>query len=65
MERRATCTSIFVINRIMPLHVFGGTLLFILSIVTALMGITEKNIFSGQYSELPKAAVLGNTLGKD
>ncbi|XP_003748550.1 cytochrome b561 [Galendromus occidentalis] len=48
---------------LMPLHVFGGTAIFILSILAVLTGIVEKNVFMGKYSELPKPAVIGNVLG--
>ncbi|OQR73332.1 cytochrome b561-like [Tropilaelaps mercedesae] len=50
-------------TRYLPLHVFGGTMIFILSTCAALMGITEKIIYSYNYSSLPIGAQVGNTFG--
>ncbi|KAM3917105.1 plasma membrane ascorbate-dependent reductase CYBRD1 [Leptodactylus fuscus] len=50
----------------MPIHVYSGLLLFGGVIATALMGITEKLIFSlksPSYSSLPPHAIFVNTLG--
>ncbi|XP_066431965.1 plasma membrane ascorbate-dependent reductase CYBRD1 [Eleutherodactylus coqui] len=50
----------------MPIHVYSGLLLFGGVIATALMGITEKLIFSLKtppYSSLPPHGVFVNTLG--
>uniref|UniRef100_A0A8C6UKZ4 Plasma membrane ascorbate-dependent reductase CYBRD1 n=1 Tax=Neogobius melanostomus TaxID=47308 RepID=A0A8C6UKZ4_9GOBI len=50
----------------MPFHVFFGTLLFVGVIAVALMGITEKLIFSlksPKYSESPPEGIFVNVLG--
>ncbi|XP_066046047.1 LOW QUALITY PROTEIN: plasma membrane ascorbate-dependent reductase CYBRD1 [Chamaea fasciata] len=51
---------------LMPIHVYSGLTIFATVIATALMGITEKLIFSLQnpsYSESPPEAILVNCLG--
>ncbi|RMC18554.1 hypothetical protein DUI87_04446 [Hirundo rustica rustica] len=51
---------------LMPIHVFSGLTIFATVIATALMGITEKLIFSlknPSYSESPPEATLVNCLG--
>ena len=48
---------------LMPVHRFMGSLLFILVVASIVTGITEKLFFSGNYSELPTRAVVGNLLG--
>ncbi|KAM4626458.1 plasma membrane ascorbate-dependent reductase CYBRD1 [Discoglossus pictus] len=51
---------------LMPIHIYSGLLIFGTVIATALMGITEKLIFSVKeppYSKLPPEAVFVNTLG--
>ncbi|XP_003226215.2 plasma membrane ascorbate-dependent reductase CYBRD1 [Anolis carolinensis] len=53
---------------IMPIHVYSGLFLFGTVIATALMGITEKLIFSlripePRYSDFPDEALVVNTLG--
>ncbi|KAM9343122.1 plasma membrane ascorbate-dependent reductase CYBRD1 [Pholidichthys leucotaenia] len=50
----------------MPLHVYGGLLLFISIIAVSLMGITEKLIFSlndPKYKDSPPEAIFVNFLG--
>ncbi|KAE8299319.1 Cytochrome b reductase 1 [Larimichthys crocea] len=47
----------------MPLHVYGGLLLFASVIAVALMGITEKLIFGLKYSSSPPEAIFVNVLG--
>lgn len=48
----------------MPLHVFGGLMIFGLATATALMGLLEKAIFSKtSYSPLTAEGVLINTIG--
>ncbi|XP_033921557.1 plasma membrane ascorbate-dependent reductase CYBRD1 [Melopsittacus undulatus] len=52
---------------VMPIHVYSGLTIFAMVIATALMGITEKLIFSLRsnpaYSESPPEATLVNCLG--
>ncbi|CAL9693604.1 unnamed protein product [Knipowitschia caucasica] len=49
----------------LPLHVFCGVMLLVMSIGSCLLGITEKLLFSimGTYSQLPAEGVLANCLG--
>ncbi|XP_063789548.1 plasma membrane ascorbate-dependent reductase CYBRD1 [Pseudophryne corroboree] len=59
-------TPISIRAALMPVHVYSGLLLFGGVIATALMGITEKLIFSlksPSYSSLPPPAIFVNTLG--
>lgn len=49
---------------IMPFHVFLGLFAFVCSIAAALMGITEKTLFTlHNYSDLPGEGVLVNFIG--
>ncbi|XP_069717246.1 plasma membrane ascorbate-dependent reductase CYBRD1 [Phaenicophaeus curvirostris] len=51
---------------LMPIHVYSGLIIFTTVIATALMGITEKLLFSLQnpsYSALPPEAIFVNCLG--
>uniref|UniRef100_U3I821 Plasma membrane ascorbate-dependent reductase CYBRD1 n=1 Tax=Anas platyrhynchos platyrhynchos TaxID=8840 RepID=U3I821_ANAPP len=49
---------------LMPIHVYSGLLIFVAVIASALMGITEKLIFSlSAYSESPPEAIFVNCLG--
>ncbi|XP_065359752.1 plasma membrane ascorbate-dependent reductase CYBRD1 isoform X2 [Calliphora vicina] len=49
---------------IMPLHIYFGLFGFVLAIASALMGITEKAIFSVEnYSNLPSSGVMINLCG--
>ncbi|EDV96823.1 GH16482 [Drosophila grimshawi] len=50
---------------LMPLHVYFGLFGFVLAIASAVMGLTEKAIFSlgATYSTLPAAGVLTNIIG--
>ncbi|XP_074071822.1 plasma membrane ascorbate-dependent reductase CYBRD1 isoform X2 [Macrotis lagotis] len=51
---------------LMPIHVYSGLLIFGTVIATALMGVTEKLIFSLKnpaYSKLPPEGIFTNTLG--
>nr|Q5CZL8.2 RecName: Full=Plasma membrane ascorbate-dependent reductase CYBRD1; AltName: Full=Cytochrome b reductase 1 [Xenopus tropicalis] len=51
---------------LMPVHVYSGLLIFGTVIATALMGITEKLIFSLKeppYSKMPPEAIFVNTFG--
>uniref|UniRef100_A0A8B9D399 Plasma membrane ascorbate-dependent reductase CYBRD1 n=1 Tax=Anser brachyrhynchus TaxID=132585 RepID=A0A8B9D399_9AVES len=51
---------------LMPIHVYSGLLIFVAVIASALMGITEKLLFSLQspaYSESPPEAIFVNCLG--
>ncbi|KAM9036221.1 cytochrome b reductase 1 [Sarcophilus harrisii] len=51
---------------LMPIHVYSGLLIFGIVIATALMGVTEKLIFSlknPEYSKLPPEAIFTNILG--
>ncbi|KFM71715.1 Cytochrome b561, partial [Stegodyphus mimosarum] len=52
-------------GKYLPLHVFFGLAIFIMCVAAALMGITEKLIFSlgGKYSERSTSATIGNLLG--
>lgn len=52
-------------TKYLPLHVFFGLAIFVMVISAALLGITEKNIFSvgADYKNLPTTAVIGNLLG--
>ncbi|XP_073503063.1 plasma membrane ascorbate-dependent reductase CYBRD1 [Phyllobates terribilis] len=59
-------TPVSIRAALMPIHVYSGLLLFGGIIATALMGITEKLIFSLKnppYSNLPPHGVFVNTLG--
>ncbi|XP_072274430.1 plasma membrane ascorbate-dependent reductase CYBRD1 [Pyxicephalus adspersus] len=59
-------TPVSVRAALMPVHVYGGLLLYGGVIGSALMGITEKLIFSLKtppYSNLPPQAIFVNTLG--
>ncbi|XP_054716494.1 transmembrane ascorbate-dependent reductase CYB561-like isoform X2 [Uloborus diversus] len=49
----------------LPVHVFFGLFIFVMCVAAALMGITEKLIFSlnSTYKERPTPAVIGNLLG--
>ncbi|XP_071957289.1 plasma membrane ascorbate-dependent reductase CYBRD1-like [Antedon mediterranea] len=47
----------------MSSHVFFGVFILGLAGATVLMGIGEKLAFAGNYSELPKAAIIGNVAG--
>ncbi|XP_063070407.1 plasma membrane ascorbate-dependent reductase CYBRD1 [Engraulis encrasicolus] len=56
----------FVRAALMPIHVYGGLLIFSSVIATALMGITEKLIFGlkdPKYKDSPPEAVFVNVLG--
>ncbi|XP_060660612.1 plasma membrane ascorbate-dependent reductase CYBRD1 isoform X1 [Drosophila nasuta] len=50
---------------LMPLHIYFGLFGFVLAIASAVMGLTEKAIFSlgANYSTLPAAGVLANIIG--
>ncbi|XP_035186765.1 cytochrome b reductase 1 [Oxyura jamaicensis] len=49
---------------LMPIHVYSGLLIFVAVIASALMGITEKLLFSlPAYSESPPEAIFVNCLG--
>lgn len=49
---------------IMPFHVFVGLLGYVMALAAALMGLSEKAIFSmANYSELPSHAILINCIG--
>lgn len=50
---------------LMPLHIYFGLFGFVLAIASAVMGITEKAIFTlgANYSTLPASAVLANIIG--
>ncbi|XP_030570876.1 cytochrome b reductase 1 isoform X1 [Drosophila novamexicana] len=50
---------------LMPLHIYFGLFGFTLAIASAVMGLTEKAIFTlgANYSTLPAAAVLTNIIG--
>ncbi|XP_064552512.1 plasma membrane ascorbate-dependent reductase CYBRD1 isoform X3 [Drosophila montana] len=50
---------------LMPLHIYFGLFGFVLAIASAVMGLTEKAIFTlgANYSTLPAAAVLTNIIG--
>ncbi|KAM8710538.1 hypothetical protein ACLKA7_017197 [Drosophila subpalustris] len=50
---------------LMPLHVYFGLFGFVLAIASAIMGITEKAIFTlgANYSTLPASGVLANIIG--
>ncbi|XP_003747797.1 cytochrome b561 [Galendromus occidentalis] len=50
-------------SRFMPIHVFDGTMLFILSICAALMGISEKLVFNGGYQNGGPGPMMGNFIG--
>ncbi|XP_075687242.1 plasma membrane ascorbate-dependent reductase CYBRD1 [Rhinoderma darwinii] len=59
-------TPVSIRAALMPIHVYSGLLLFGGVIATALMGITEKLIFSLKtppYSSLPPHGIFVNTLG--
>ncbi|XP_077978217.1 transmembrane ascorbate-dependent reductase CYB561-like isoform X1 [Glandiceps talaboti] len=49
----------------LPTHVFFGVFIFFMAVATALMGITEKLLFSldEKYHDLPLTALLGNAAG--
>uniref|UniRef100_A0A3Q3XGU8 Transmembrane ascorbate-dependent reductase CYB561 n=1 Tax=Mola mola TaxID=94237 RepID=A0A3Q3XGU8_MOLML len=49
----------------LPIHVFCGLVLLVLSIGSSLLGITEKLLFAimSTYSQFPAEGVLANTLG--
>lgn len=49
--------------RYLPIHVSFGSLLYLLIIGVCIAGITEKNFFSGNYSNLLSREVKGNVLG--
>jgi len=49
---------------LMPLHIYFGLFGFVLAIASALMGLTEKAIFSIKgYSDLPTSGVMANMCG--
>lgn len=51
---------------LMPFHIYFGLFGFVLSIASALMGLTEKAFFSmdkGQYSLLPTSGLMVNIMG--
>lgn len=48
---------------ILPMHVFLGTLAFIMAIVTTLAGITEMALWTDGYSDLPPVAYTLNFMG--
>ncbi|KAG8177173.1 hypothetical protein JTE90_021764 [Oedothorax gibbosus] len=50
-------------TKYLPLHVFFGLAIFVMVVAAALMGITEKLAFPGDYYKSPPTAVLGNLLG--
>lgn len=59
-------TPVRVRAALMPLHIYSGLFIFISVIAAALMGITEKLIFSLKspaYKDSPPEAVLVNVLG--
>ncbi|XP_052461652.1 plasma membrane ascorbate-dependent reductase CYBRD1 [Carassius gibelio] len=59
-------TPVYVRAALMPVHIYSGLFIFISVIATALMGITEKLIFSLKspaYKDSPPEAVLVNVLG--
>ncbi|XP_033127301.1 cytochrome b reductase 1-like isoform X2 [Anneissia japonica] len=47
----------------MSSHIFFGVFILGLAGATVLMGIGEKLAFAGNYSEFPKAAIVGNVAG--
>lgn len=50
----------------MPIHVFFGLIGFVLAIVAALMGLSEKAFFAmpgGEYGKMPSQALLVNSMG--
>ncbi|KAJ6642444.1 Plasma membrane ascorbate-dependent reductase CYBRD1 [Pseudolycoriella hygida] len=50
----------------MPIHIYFGLLAFVLAIIAALLGITEKAIFhmgASAYSQLPNEAYIVNSIG--
>ncbi|KAI1299226.1 Plasma membrane ascorbate-dependent reductase CYBRD1 [Halotydeus destructor] len=56
-------------SMLLPLHAYGGTAIFAMSVVAVVSGINEKAIFSlngkalPNYSSLPSAAIVCNLLG--
>ncbi|KAF4109229.1 plasma membrane ascorbate-dependent reductase CYBRD1 [Onychostoma macrolepis] len=59
-------TPVYVRAALMPVHIYSGLFIFTSGIATALMGITEKLIFSLKspaYKDSPPEAVLVNVLG--
>ncbi|XP_003741195.1 cytochrome b561 [Galendromus occidentalis] len=50
-------------KKLMPFHTFGGIVIFHLTIMATLMGITEKLIFARNYSALEAPALVGNVFG--
>ncbi|KAL1268353.1 hypothetical protein QQF64_033716 [Cirrhinus molitorella] len=59
-------TPVYMRAALMPVHIYSGLFIFTSVIATALMGITEKLIFSLKspaYKESPPEAVLVNVLG--
>uniref|UniRef100_A0A5K3F591 Cytochrome b561 domain-containing protein n=1 Tax=Mesocestoides corti TaxID=53468 RepID=A0A5K3F591_MESCO len=48
---------------ILPLHTSMGLFLFCCAIAACISGITEKNFFGGEYSNLPIASMLSNFMG--
>ncbi|XP_043085592.1 plasma membrane ascorbate-dependent reductase CYBRD1 [Puntigrus tetrazona] len=59
-------TPVYVRAALMPIHIYSGLFIFTSGIATALMGITEKLIFSLKspgYKDSPPEAVLVNVLG--
>ena len=47
----------------MSVHITFGILIFVLASATALLGVTEKMIFGGKYSEMNPEGVLVNAMG--
>lgn len=59
-------TPVYVRAALMPVHIYSGLFIFTSVIATALMGITEKLIFSLKnpgYKDFPPEAILVNVLG--
>ncbi|XP_051564108.1 plasma membrane ascorbate-dependent reductase CYBRD1 isoform X2 [Myxocyprinus asiaticus] len=59
-------TSMYIRAALMPLHIYSGLFIFTSVIATALMGITEKLIFTLKdpgYKDSPPEAILVNVLG--
>uniref|UniRef100_A0A1I8J8N2 Transmembrane ascorbate-dependent reductase CYB561 n=4 Tax=Macrostomum lignano TaxID=282301 RepID=A0A1I8J8N2_9PLAT len=47
----------------LSMHRFWGAGIFVGSVASCLLGLTEKNFFAGNYAKLPDAAKLSNCLG--
>merc|ERR1712242_251788 len=47
----------------LPFHVFFGLVIFVCSCATALLGLTEKAIFSQNYSKFEPLGMMANCIG--